>query len=433
MIVGVVFFLFFEGESPTIEIDKPTSHIGTESEIIVNSKDGKSGLKSLKLLIAQNGVSKELFTTVFPRHGYTGTIGQATDQRKLLFKPKEAGFKDGPATITLVAHDYSLRNFFRGNQSILSREVVIDTTPPRITILHNERYINPGGSGIVIYQLDDPETKHGAVVNNNYFPGYLVGDGREDTNIVYFALPFDAPSISKSFMIAEDAAGNQSKISFATVYKKTKFKKDRINVGDGFLDKKIPEFEQNYQEMQGNHVEKYLYVNNKIRHQNNKEISLLCKNPHPERLWESSFSRMAGSSRSGYADHRTYYYAGKPIDKQVHLGIDIASTKRADVKAAERGVVVHADYLGIYGNMILVDHGQGVFSLYSHLSQINVKPGDNVEPGGLLGLTGTTGMAGGDHLHFSMLVHGIFVTPKEWWDQNWIDVTIEEPLTDSRF
>jgi len=48
-------------------------------------------------------------------------------------------------------------------------------------------------------------------------------------------------------------------------------------------------------------------------------------------------------------------------------------------------------------------------------------------------LTGTTGMAGGDHLHFSMLVNGVFVTPIEWWDQHWIDVTIEDPLTESRF
>ena len=142
---------------------------------------------------------------------------------------------------------------------------------------------------------------------------------------------------------------------------------------------------------------------------------------------------MAGSSRAGFADHRTYFYKGEAIDKQVHLGMDIASTRRADVKAANRGKVAFADYLGIYGNMVMVDHGQGVFSLYSHLSQINVAPGDDVERSAVLGLTGTSGMAGGDHLHFSMLVNGIFVTPKEWWDQHWVEVTIEEPITDSKF
>ncbi|NNK93205.1 MAG: M23 family metallopeptidase, partial [Desulfobacterales bacterium] len=197
--------------------------------------------------------------------------------------------------------------------------------------------------------------------------------------------------------------------------------------------KKIPEFEQYYPKMSGELIDKYLYTNNIVRQENNKKISDLCKNPHPERLWNDRFLRMPGSSRAGYADHRTYYYQSQSIDKQVHLGIDIASTKNADVKASARGIVVYADYLGIYGNMVLLDHGHGVFSLYSHLSQINVSPQDALEQGVVLGLTGTSGMAGGDHLHFSILVNGIFVTPKEWWDQHWLDVTIEEPLVDSRF
>jgi murein DD-endopeptidase MepM/ murein hydrolase activator NlpD len=113
--------------------------------------------------------------------------------------------------------------------------------------------------------------------------------------------------------------------------------------------------------------------------------------------------------------------------------MDIASTRRAEARAANNGKVIYADYLGIYGNMVLVDHGQGVFSLYSHLSQINAAPGDMVDQQTVLGLTGTTGMAGGDHLHFSMLVNGVFVTPKEWWDQHWIEVTIDEPIAEFKF
>ena len=433
IVTGLGFFLFFEGEKPLALIEEPQLFIGAESAITVTAKDDKSGLQSVKLTITQEGVSKELFTTVFPRQGYTGVIGRSIDQRKLVFQPKEAGFKDGPATITFSASDYSARNFLKGNVTTVSQAVTIDTTAPKVSIVHNERYIFPGGSGIVIYRISDPDARHGIVFNGTFFPGFLVGDGQEDTNISYFALPYQAETISDSFVVAEDLAGNQAKVSFTTVYKKKEFKSDRITVGDGFLDQKIPEFEQNYSEMQGNSVEKYLYVNNELREQNNNQISLLCKKPHPQRLWSGSFTRMSGSTRSGFADHRTYYYGDKPIDQQVHLGIDIASTKHADVSASEKGLVVHADYLGIYGNMVLLDHGQGVFSLYSHLSQIGVAPGDQVEKGDRLGLTGTTGMAGGDHLHFSMLIHGIFVTPVEWWDQHWIDVTIEEPLADSRF
>jgi murein DD-endopeptidase MepM/ murein hydrolase activator NlpD len=94
------------------------------------------------------------------------------------------------------------------------------------------------------------------------------------------------------------------------------------------------------------------------------------------------------------------------------------------VLAANRGKVIFADYLGIYGNMVVLDHGLGVFSLYSHLSQIGVVEGDIVEKNGVLGATGTSGMAGGDHLHFSMLVNGVLVDPLEWWDEHWLDLNI---------
>jgi murein DD-endopeptidase MepM/ murein hydrolase activator NlpD len=134
------------------------------------------------------------------------------------------------------------------------------------------------------------------------------------------------------------------------------------------------------------------------------------------------------SRKASFADHRTYFYKGNEIDKQVHLGIDLASTRRAPVKAANRGKVVFADYLGIYGNTVILDHGQGLYSLYSHLSEIKVEQDGTIEKGIVLGLSGTSGMAGGDHLHFSILVNGIFVNPVEWWDQQWISLNIDEIL-----
>lgn len=206
-----------------------------------------------------------------------------------------------------------------------------------------------------------------------------------------------------------------------------------IKLHHWFLNAKIPEFELHYPQMTGSMKEKYLFTNNIVRIENNQKIFDLCQNSISERLWSDKFLRMAGASRAGYADHRTYFYHNKEIDKQVHLGMDIASTRRAEIKAANKGKVIFADYLGIYGNMVILDHGQGVFSLYSHMSQIHVAVDDTIESGVILGQTGKSGMAGGDHLHFSILINGIFVTPKEWWDPQWIEVTIEEPLADSRF
>ena len=399
----------------------------------IRGADGKSGLRHLRVRISQGEIAKELYVEEIPRNGFTGMIGQPQKTVKIPFNPADSGFQDGPAQIVLEAYDYSLRGLLKGNKTIVTHELSIDTTPPKVSILHSEQYINPGGTGIAIYRLTDPVITSGVQINDRFHPGFLVGDGRDDTFISYFALPYSANQLDTSFVVAVDPAGNKTQLPFTVIFKKKNFRQDRINVSDGFLDKKIPEFMQYYPEMSGTMVDKYLFTNKEVRIQNNSKISELCGSPHKQRLWEGKFHRMPGSSRAGFADHRTYFYGSKPIDRQVHLGIDLASTRNAEVKAAEKGIVIYADYLGIYGNMVMIDHGQGIFSLYSHLSKIDVAPNDEVDKLTVIGLTGTTGMAGGDHLHFSMLVNGVFVTPIEWWDQHWIDVTIEDPLTESRF
>lgn len=430
---GAAFFLFFEGEKPELTLGSPDNYLGKNSLVSIRGVDHQSGLRLVRVRIKQGELAKELYFEEFPRKGFTGLIGESEKNLKIPFNPAEAGFKDGPAQLVIEATDYSLRGFLKGNRTTVVRELIIDTTPPKLSILHSEQYINPGGSGIVIYRTADTDITSGVEINDRYHPGFLVGDGRDDTYICFFALPHSAASLNTSFLVGVDSAGNSTQVPFSVIYHKKNFKRDRINLSDGFLDKKIPEFAEHYPQMSGNMVEQYLFTNRDVRKQNNDRISELCGSPHPQRLWDSKFQRMPGSTRAGFADHRTYFYQSKPIDKQVHLGIDLASTRKADVRAAEKGIVIFTEYLGIYGNMVMIDHGQGVFSLYSHLSQINVAPKDQVDKETVIGLTGTTGMAGGDHLHFSMLVNGVFVTPKEWWDQHWIDVTIEDPLTESRF
>ncbi|MCB2214484.1 MAG: M23 family metallopeptidase [Desulfobulbaceae bacterium] len=427
------FLLFFEGGSPTVTIKAPASYLGTSGTIGIGAKDDESGLRRLRATLSQGAVEKELLSDSYPRLGYTGMIGVAEKQVDIDVQPAQQGFADGPATLTVTAVDYSCRGFFRGNTVTITRELIIDTTAPKMGILYSDRYVSPGGSGLIIYRVDDSSAASGVLINDSFHPGFLSNDGRDDIYVALFALPYDAETISGAQIVAKDPAGNQASLPFSTTFKAVSFKQDRITVDDRFLETKIPEFQRYYPEMTGSLLEQYLFINTTVRKQNNQMISSFCKNPQGKRLWQGHFARMPGSPRAGYADHRTYFYNGEAIDKQVHLGIDIASTRQAEVRAAATGIVVHADYLGIYGNMVLLDHGQGLFSLYSHLSQINISEGDTVEAETPIGRTGTSGMAGGDHLHFSMLVNGIFVTPVEWWDQHWIDVNIEGPLQDARF
>ncbi len=427
------FILFFEGEKPLASLDGTGDFLGNNATIQYSVHDNKSGIRSIYLWAEQDGNKKILHSNEYPRSTYKSPVGPLEEIEEIGFDIKKQGFKEGPLTITLEATDFSLQGWFKGNKVTVIKEVSVDTKPPKIQILHTEKYISPGGSGIAIYKVSDKESIHGVTVNSKFNQGFLLGDGRDDTFIAFFALPYDTAKIEELNITARDKAQNETIVPFSTTLKKARQKRDIINVSDGFLSRKIPEFQQYYPEMAGEFIDKYLYANSSVRKQNNKQISELCSNSSPERLWKGHFTRMAGSARAGFADHRTYKHNGEVVDHQVHLGMDIASTRRAEVKAANNGKVVFGDYLGIYGNMVLLDHGQGVFSLYSHLSQINVTVGDSVKGGGVIGLTGTTGMAGGDHLHFSMLVHGTFVTPKEWWDKHWIDVTIDEPITDSKF
>lgn len=189
---------------------------------------------------------------------------------------------------------------------------------------------------------------------------------------------------------------------------------------------RVPSFED-----RGDLVKNYVAINSEMRKDNNQKIASLADETRPEFMWSRPFVQMSAQAVSKFADRRTYLHDGERIDQQDHLGFDLASTRRAPIPAANRGAVVFAGYLGIYGNTVIVDHGYGLMSLYSHLSEMSVEEGDVVERAQTIGRTGATGLALGDHLHFTMLLHGLPVTPLEWWDGHWIEDRIALKLGDA--
>ena len=147
----------------------------------------------------------------------------------------------------------------------------------------------------------------------------------------------------------------------------------------------------------------------------------MAKETSPRLLWSEPFLQLSRSKvEAFFADERTYYYQGEVIDRQTHQGFDLASLARSPVEAANTGKVVWAGYLGIYGNCVVIDHGMGLMSLYGHLSSISVSRGEQVRQGQSLGRTGRSGLAGGDHLHFGMFLHGVQINPLEFWDPSWV-------------
>jgi murein DD-endopeptidase MepM/ murein hydrolase activator NlpD len=228
---------------------------------------------------------------------------------------------------------------------------------------------------------------------------------------------------------AVDEAGNAAKAGVNHHIRKKAFKNDKIRISDRFLSWKVPELEnETTAEANASPVEKFIKINRDLRQANYQQLNELVEKTTATKHWAGIFLRMPGANQAGFADHRVYNYRGKEIDRQVHLGIDIASVKQAPVPAANSGIVIFSGRLGIYGKTIILDHGFGLFSMYAHLTRSDVSEEQQVSKGDILGRTGSTGLAGGDHLHFSMLVHHTFVNPIEWWDAAWIKNNISSKI-----
>ncbi len=270
------------------------------------------------------------------------------------------------------------------------------------------------------------------------FPGTAVGIADPAVKVAFFALPFDQDATTPVTAFARDEAGNEATAAVDRKPFPKTFQRSRIPIDRGFLERVVPAIAGNTPSLglanngSDDLLAAFLTINRDLRQENNAAISALAAKTAPEMLWTEAFAQLGNTQvESRFADHRTYLYEGKEIDQQTHLGFDLASTAHAPVTASNRGVVVHAAYLGIYGNCVIVDHGLGVQSLYAHLSSIDVKEGDTVEKAQTLGHSGATGLAGGDHLHFTMLVGGVQVNPVEWWDGHWMEDRVFRKIRDA--
>ncbi|MDH3390190.1 MAG: M23 family metallopeptidase [Desulfobulbaceae bacterium] len=425
---AIAFYLYFEREKPQMSFHGDITTFGLSKEVKFTVTDSRSGISLVEILLSQGTKSAKVYEKEFSRQGFFEHNGPKQIEEVVTLESGTLGFKDGTAELQVTVRDFSYWNWMTGNETVMTYPVTMDTRPPKISILHSTRYVNPGGSGMVVYKIDDTVEKHGLTVNGHFNPGFPVSAEDDSRYVAYFGLNYDTEKIDKAIISATDIAGNTGNAAFGMILKKQTFKKDQINISENFLNLKIPEFSQEYPQLSGSLVEQFIYMNSKVRKENYDAIVQACSNPSPSRLWHGKFGRMAGSRMAGFAEHRTYYYNNTEIDQQVHLGVDLASIKRAEIKAANRGNVAFAEYLGIYGNSVILDHGQGIFSLYSHMSQIDVAVGELIDKGSVIGLSGNSGMAGGDHLHFSILINGIFVTPLEWWDLQWLQMNIEDVL-----
>ncbi|HKT80391.1 MAG TPA: M23 family metallopeptidase [Vicinamibacterales bacterium] len=435
---GGVYFIAGRGRPPAIVIDKPGPLVGQNSTVEV-SVEGPPPT-AMTVTLSQDGADDVALFSLDRPDG--ATVTPAADGKSLRVsrpfgKRAVPELKQGRAHIVVNASRPSIFGL-RTLSSSASKDIDVRLEPPRVSVVSTHHYVNRGGSEMVMYRVTPADVESGVRVGAVEYPGFAAG-GDASLKIAFFALLTDQPSDTPIAVFGRDAAGNEATVSFVDkVFDKT-FKKSRIEIDDRFLQRVVPEILAHAPELKldpaagaSDLLGSFLRINGDLRKMNADRIAELTRPTSPTRLWDGPFVQLGNSQvEAGFADARTYLYRGKEVDQQVHLGFDLAVTAAVPVVAANAGTVVNASWLGIYGNCVIIDHGMGVASLYGHLSSIDVKVGDRVTKGQTLGKSGMTGLAGGDHLHFTMLVAGHPVNPVEWWDLHWISDRVDRKLKEA--
>jgi murein DD-endopeptidase MepM/ murein hydrolase activator NlpD len=408
LLVAAFLVFWFTGKKAEIKLAKPVASIGTSTTISVQTDD-PVGVKAFSAAVEQNGQSK----TVYENE-------TNTKQKTMIFTfsagKKQADFlKEGPAKLIVKAKT----NDLRGATTTFTQDVTVVLRPPTIVADSKQHYINQGGMELVIIEAGGNWTEAGVRVAN-YRVGSFPMPGEPDNSSHRFALfpfPWNVSPDTIPLAYAANGAGTEVTTTFWTKIFPKSFRSSDITVTDKDLTKVVGELDP---DGQGSLIERFIKLNKELRQTNTQQIYELRKKTENKILWSGPFIPMKGTRESFFADRRSYFYQGKKVDEQIHLGYDLAQTNNMPVKAANSGRVVWADRLGIYGNCVIIDHGYSLQSLYGHMSRIIVKEGDMVQKEQQIGISGATGMAFGDHVHFSMLVDGYQVDPKEWWDEHWI-------------
>lgn len=383
-------------------------------KVILRTKSGDSELLYNELLAPQDTIDLEIES---PRGSYA--------------------IKDKDIEIIVQAKDVSKWNFLNGNTALKSFKLKVDKRRPQVSIVNNSYKISRGGSALVIFKAEDENLKEIYIESNHKKHFKAEPFYKEGYYIALLAWPVRDENF-KATIVVSDAAGNIAK-SYVPLYLKNKdYRLSKITLSDKFLNGKIAELAEQFDETQGvtNPLERFKIINEDVRAKNEELIHKLTSDVPEEMISSFKMKKMYplknGQVVAHFGDHRKYYYKGKFISEAYHLGLDMASHAMAPIKTQNGGHTVFADYNGLYGNMPILSHGLGLYTLYGHCSSVEVATGDEVAPNSVIAKTGKTGYAMGDHLHFGVLVQGIEVRPQEWMDKQWMKLNIDDIIKSAK-
>ncbi len=413
------------GPAPEVRISPSARAIGMRCSVVVTAVAGGRGLAGLRVEVEQKGrttVVKRVAQRPLAPWAFRGAHQTREEIQVEVGRSALPDLASGEAIVRVVAE--RAPTWLRHPDPIVSElKLPVRLAPPAVSLVSSQHYVTQGGAGVVVYRVGAGAVRDGVRAGSWFFPGWPLPGSGSGERFALFGAPWDMADGKAIRLIAEDDAGNVSELAFVDRYVPKPPRPDRIELRDEFLGRVVPEIMAQTPGLadRGSLLDNYLQINRDLRRRNGLELVELSRQSEPRFLWSEPFLPLRNAQvMSSFADQRTYLYGGREVDQQTHLGYDLAVTARTPVPAANRGIVRLARYFGIYGNTVVVDHGFGLMTLYSHLSSIDVAEGQQVERGAILGRTGRTGLAGGDHLHFTTLVDGMPVRPTEWWDAHWV-------------
>ena len=424
LLVGaaVMGWLRFEGSPPVVEAPAALLIGAGGRTVALELADVGTGLRRLSVVLDHAEGEQTLLDEEYPGSWLTGAAAREARRVELLVDPRRMKVPRGEAFLRVSVRDWSWRGGFQGNETQLDVPLEFDLDPPRITVATGLTYVYRGGAGAVVYSVSEPTIRSGVQVGDDFYRGFPV-DGRR---VAFYAVPTDAIAQPAIRVVAEDAAGNPAEARWAVVMKERGLPDVNVTLPQRFLEQRVAPLAR-AQNVDGSDLAvAFREINETLRAANEARIRELIADSAPERLWEGPFLQLPNSKVTArFGERRRYFVDGQALSKATHFGYDLASTRAAPIPAANSGRVIFAGDLGIYGDCVLVDHGLGLTSLYAHLSRLDVAVGDRVKKGQTLGLSGATGLAGGDHLHFAILVGNTYVDPLEWWDPKWVHSNVD--------
>ena len=409
VLVPLVYFVA-RSATPVIDLPSPPTAIGQATPVAVQVSDPR-GVRSVKAFVEQNGTRYPVFDMAQPTKSadntWSFTAGVKTTPQ----------LQAGKAKLIVEATSNDLMR----KSATVEHDVTVVTQPPSVSVDSEQHYLYLGMADLATLNVSGAGPRQACASAIRPFRAWPMPGGKPGLFSLY-AFAWNMPTDTIPVVYASNGTGNDVTSPLVVIFPKKeqpKYTAHDLQVSDAV------------------HAE----GGRRTRSQRlGRSGRALCEDqqrnaaaPTTRRLpicGSKPRTTFCGRSRSRASRTRRrrrrlpmcatiFITARRSISRSIS-GYDLAVTQHVGVEASNDGKVVYAAPLGIYGNCIVVDHGYGLQTIYGHLSRIDVHEGDMVKRGQVMGLSGMTGMAGGDHIHFAMQLDGVQIDPKEWWDPHWI-------------